>query len=101
MKPEELQNEMKVEARFARTDNAAGDGPAWSDWQEVTLFVRRREKTLPRGYNRNMPSHKAGAIIELAAKPDWASYTEDDYNEPYSEWLAEDFRMQLRKIKNS
>lgn len=97
MKPTDLQNGMRVQARFARLVNPDNGIPQWSEWQDVTLFVRRRVKEYKtRGHQT--ASYKAGAIIELVARDDWASYDEDDFHN--GEWLAEDYRMELRPLQD-
>ena len=86
-----------VEARFSNRDTPDRCSPEWSDWEIVTLFVRRRDKDLPRA-RANSRNSKKGDIIELAVHDkSWASYTQADYSAQYDEWMAEEYRMQIRE----
>lgn len=97
--PAELKHGMVVEARFSRMDNEHGTHPIWSEWRDVALYVRRREKVIKPKPKFSKKSHAIGAIIELGVSGDWASYDEDDYSADYDEWLSEDYRMQLRRTQ--
>ena len=97
MGPETLVDEQTVEARFSKRDTPDGCSPEWSEWETVTLFIRRREKDLPKA-RRKGQNWKKGDLIELAInEKSWASYTQSDYCEDYDEWLCEEYRMQIRK----
>lgn len=93
----DLANGQSVEARFARGDvwneQLGRYVPNWGVWQNVTLYLRRREKPLP----KSRRGGKVGDIIELTPQEkDWASYSQADYSEEHDEWVAEDYRMQIR-----
>ena len=95
--PENLTNGQVVEARFSRRDTEDGCSPDWSDWELVTLFVKRRAKTYRQGFQHFSRDSKKGDIIELGINEKaWASYTGSDYSSEHDTWLAEEYRMQIR-----
>ena len=91
-----LQDGVKVRARFARRDIESGEGPDYGQPRVVTLYIRKSEKELKQ---RGRVLRPAGAIVELAVKDfNWATYTEDHYCEEYNEFLAEEYRMQILQV---
>jgi len=61
MKLANLQHGQIVTARFSRRDNEDGTAPEWGDWQQVTLYLRRRDKPLPKLRRRDKPLPKGYA----------------------------------------
>jgi hypothetical protein len=91
--------EVRVLARFARRDNEESDAPEWGAPREVTLAIKRREKSLPHARWRG---EFAGDVLTMNVREfAWAEYGEH-HHEPgefVNEWLCEEYRMEILEIR--
>lgn len=83
----------RFRARFANRDAPCGSRPDWSEPRDVVLSVAIREKA----YRK----HRAGEILTVACDDaPWGTFEagERDYSPEFSEFLVENYRMQLIEV---
>jgi hypothetical protein len=90
--------EVKVLARFATRDNADGTAPDFDSPREVTLYITRRDKSLPRAKG---PGQFAGDILTVIVKDFvWAEYGDESYLGD-DHWFNENYGMQIISLAPS
>lgn len=91
----DLKDGQKAIVRLSKRDNAEGTAPLYGKPKYVQLSVHRREKAVKHA-GRIYP---AGQIYSLSIGPDWAEYTEEDYDVQSDEWMCEEYRMKILAVE--
>lgn len=78
--------------QLSTRDNAAGDGPDYSEPTKVQLYVVKRAKIL----NVRGKVHLAGEVVNLTLQnTGWAEYSEAHWCPDYAEFVSENYRMKV------
>lgn len=88
---DQIQDGVRVLAKFSTRDNADGSAPDYGEPKEVTLSVYRRLKAF-----KNQP---AGYLLIVTPNDfAWAEHRQEDYDTRFNEFVTENYRMSILEV---
>jgi hypothetical protein len=93
-----LNNDLEVRYRIGRAGRHSVD---WEPWTTGKLYVRRREKDLPKRMRWGCANWKAGKILTITVRDPskcWCEYSEADYVGD-GVFLNEDYYLEVEGLR--